>query len=377
MQKRLIIYLLVFLMGCFIACQEGEDNSGRNYSTTPTPTWGDLVVDVATKTSDPLLGLIDDAANAFDSAFFYRFPENEEDYELDDEEADGLIQFEAALVVIRDIRFHLASGNYSTPRFEGPFVVNLIEDGAVKDEVFPEIGAIEAVPDEYGWAQFRFTGLEEEDIPTEMAGDSIMDILLGNSVVIRGTFRESEENDINGDGEISDIPFQFISDIGETVEITTTSPFAVLESITNYIFLTFHIDEWFGEDGETLQWIEPEDYELTDGYLLVWDEGSDSISDIVEDIEENIEDSFGFAWSEDDEFDFDEYDEWSSSGRDGDGFDDECFDEDEEDWDNGCLGVRLECEDDCYEEDCFDDDNLDWLEECLEEQDECVDDCWE
>lgn len=365
---RFKLVTLVFLIGLGTACASAvtDPGEGELQSTTPTPTWGDLTVDVATNDGSGTSSSLTKALPPADLL--------SSGLSLD----EGELEITNIRVVFRDLRFHLKNRKNSTARFEGPFVANLVQDGQIKDETYPAIGKVSAVPGAYNQGRMRLASLKEKNIPAELADDSLVaDWLVGNSIVIEGQFTESSTNDIDQDGLVSSIPFLFVSDTGETIEISTSGSFAVVESVDNYLFVTFRIRQWFADSVTSLQAIDPDDFVLEAGRLILSDESGGELGDIVSLIEDDIGRSFGFASSEDDEFDFDEDDLLASSDEDEDDFDDECFDGSEEDWDEDCLDSTQSCEDVCYETDCFDDDSFDWIRACITEQQQCILACWE
>lgn len=364
MRLKIVAQVLLVILGTGCASSVTDPAQDELQSTTPTPTWGDLTVDVATN----------DGSGTDSSLSQTILPDDLLSLSL----AGGELEITNVRMVFRDLRFHLKNRKHSTARFEGPFVANLVQDGQIKDETYPAIGKVNAVPGAYNQGRMRLASLKERNIPDELAGDALVtNRLVGNSVVVEGTFTETATNDIDQDGLVSDIPFLFVSDNGETIEIATTGSFAVVEAVDNYLFLTFRLQQWFAGSITSLQAIDPDDFALEDGYLILSDESSGDLSDIVSEIEDDIDRSFGFASSEDDIFDFSEDDLLASSAKDEDDFDDECFDGSEEDWDEDCLDSTQSCEDVCYETDCFDDDSFDWIRACITEQQQCILACWE
>lgn len=381
----IVISFVGGLMSCGGGSTTSSDSSSTLLSTVPTPTWGSLTVNVATNTetstttSSALMAL--SASNPSRPGVPLK---------------NNKLNIENIRMAIRDVEFRASGNRNAKPGLRGPFVINLVQDGDIVDDTFPSMGQVSAVSAEYDSVSFRFDRLDGNRLPNGITDNHTLDgELIGHSLVIEGSFQESEI-DINGDGETDSwIDFLYIGDSAEKIRINRDSPIASLTTDSNnYIFITFRIERWFANSLMALQEIDPDLYDEEineDEVLVIYDERRDGndLLDLAREMERSIEQSFGFARSEDDRFDFeeDDYDDdneryRSRSDFEEDDRDDICYFNDFEDWDEDCLDEKESCVEECFEdiscwEDAHDRDDEDGFMTCEDEVERCEDRCWE
>ena len=231
-----IVILLSCLSGCFGGespagsdGEMGEDGTDPLTPTPPVPVFGDFVLKPAAfagsnqgqenfmksmqtgGAQDPILT---------NSVFL----------------AGGGIQVNETRNTLHDISFTSEEeelGNDETEiEFSGSNVLVLIRNGQIVSEAFPKFPFSQIDFGNYKKFKIRAKKLESELIPTELLQDPLVSLfLVDQSFLVEGSFLESPGNDLDGDGEISFIPFQVISDKIFKIEITSPNSFSVTEDI--------------------------------------------------------------------------------------------------------------------------------------------------
>lgn len=196
-------------------------------------------------------------------------------------------------VAVEDIE--LQNGDDPEIDFEGPFVIRLIQSGNIVDEALPAIGTTSIPAGKYEELELNLKKISAGDIPAEATNDPIVtQFLVGNTMVIQGSFWEAAGNDIDGDGNISQVLFRFLSDDDSQVEVEAPQVINLGEGF-NVIFLTFQIDLFFDQEVLTaLQNLDPNTF--PGGTLVLSDESPFSeIRDVVDLIEGKIKESLALA----------------------------------------------------------------------------------
>ncbi|MFO1519657.1 MAG: hypothetical protein U1F57_08370 [bacterium] len=292
-RKISFISALLFL---FVGCSgPGSDplggNTGGNPATRPTPGFTELQILPATSLTLP-------APGAFLKALMI---------------SEGNVEVEEVRVAVKDLQ--LKNGDISETDLKGPFVVRLIQKATIVDEALPSFGTVSVPEGNYTRLKLTLDKLPQNEVPAEALTDSIVtSFLVDNSVVVEGSFLESPGNDIDQSGGVSMIPFRFVSNNGNSLEIDTTSPFTLSPGL-NFLFVAFKIQLWFNASVvDALQQLNPS--ALQNGIVLLNDQSDNSqIRQIVDLIETQIEQSLRFAPSDDDHFEENEVDDHSSSGK--------------------------------------------------------------
>lgn len=194
--------------------------------------------------------------------------------------------------------------------YEGPFVIRLVQNGEVTDQEFPSLDSVSVPVDSYDLIRFRIDNLRESEVPTGLEEDEItQSFLVGNSVVMEGSFEESAGNDLDGSGGVSQVPFRFVSDMIVNLKIDLPTSLATITGETSFVFLAMNLPFWFEPVLDDLQELSSSD--LTDGTVLLADSaGSGEIREIIDRIEDAIKLGARLALStDDDQFEEDEVDE--------------------------------------------------------------------
>lgn len=270
-----------FLFCLFLVCG-GMVVSSCLESTPPTPVFGDLQLGVRSSPAESsLLG--------------------------------GVITLDEVRLNLRRVDFIPEKIADPGVDYAGPFVLNLVQAGEVVDQETPSFDFLSLEADTYHQIRFRIDNLDAEEVPSELAADEVVQsFLVDNSVVMEGSFEESESNDMDGSGGVSEIPFRFVSNMIVNLKLDLPAPFLIVTGETRFIFLAIRLPFWFETVLEELQGLSSSD--LTEGrVLLVDDSDSRGVREIANLMEDAIKQGTKFAQSSDNQFEEDEVDEDSGS----------------------------------------------------------------
>ncbi len=288
-----MLWILLLLTACAGVGTIDNDGSNPLTPTPPVPVFGDFVLGVAAST--PASGSV----SRFSKLLSIQ---------------GGGIEIEETRNAISDISFKAEGGSENEIEFPGTFVVELIGDGGILNQEFPDFGITQIPFGDYDRFEMRFEKLESEEIPSELLDDPLVsNLLVDNAFVVTGTFQELDGHDVNGNGQVDRVPFQIISDNSVHIEVSSPNFFTVESDRVNFFFIAFQLEGWFAGLLPQFQGLDPED--LSGGVALVQDgSGNNKIDAILESFEENTEISCKSAPSDDDQFEEGDVDEDSSSG---------------------------------------------------------------
>lgn len=336
---RQVLILLVGLIG--LAC--GGCGGCNRGATPPTPVFGDVELGVRASTGGGVgsggLGILGG------NGLFQLVPSLPREVSL----LGGDLSVDEVRLVLR--RVDLKPDNEPDPgvEFEGPFVVNLIDEGGLRNRETPTFEKVRVPQDTYSRIRYRFDPIEREEVPDGLEDDEVVQShLIGNTLVVEGSFAESGGNDVDGDGGSEGrVSFRLVSNMGADLKLTLEEGLRVRQGRTNFIYLALRLTSWLEAALERLQRLNPAD--LTDGIVALSDDSeSDQVRELLDLIEDAIRGGTKFAESEDDqEFEEDEVDEESFSDIDFEEDDDEDEVEEETPPPEGTLGlteVRLNLE---------------------------------
>jgi hypothetical protein len=285
----------VLVLACLAGC--GVVPGGGNNNLTPTPpvpVFGDFVLNIA--------------------AFQGVSPEQGKAYVVP---LHG-IRLEEARAAVSDVamteRYDGASeAGEARIHFPGTFVLKLISEGAIVSQPFPAFSTIEIEYGDYEGFRFNLKRLAPAEIPGGLLEDLLVNTLLvHNSLVVEGSFWEADSHDVDGDGQVSWVPFRIVSDKQTGIRVSSPNYFAALEGRVNYFFMAFDVSAWFDGLLPALCDLNPQD--LTDGVALIEDKSQNkALGKILNNFEENVRSSVRSAPSEDGEFHVTDVDAESSS----------------------------------------------------------------
>lgn len=299
-KKLLFSFLLIsLLLGGFGACGGGgAGSSGAPTSTPPVPVFGDFVLGVAVSSPDASASVSQNIRQGMrmNSVSF---------------QSDG-IRVEETRNVVSDISFTPIGESEEDIEYEGMYVVELIHEGAVVNQVFPDFSLTRLPFSTYNTFEMKFEKIDSDQIPSELLQDPVVtQFLPDQTVVVEGSFIEAGR-DIDENGLTNYVPFRIISDKDVNIRVSSPNSFAVSEDRINYFFIAFQVENWFNQLLPLMQ--EAQSENLSDGILVITDQSSnDLIHEILEQFESNLDSSCKSAPSESDEFEEDDVDDDSSS----------------------------------------------------------------
>lgn len=307
MSRNFFSFLLrLVLLFALLACAAGggandPDSSGGNTltPTPPVPVFGDFLLGVATSEqgiASNLRGL--KAMQNQNKALSI---------------SGGGIQVDETRNAISDISFEPDNEQNPEIDFPGVFVVELVRQSNVLNQEFPDFGVTQIPFDSYRRFEMKFEKLDSEDIPGQLLPDPLVSsLLVDHTFVVQGSFVEAEGKDVNGDGQISSVPYQIISDNEVEVEVSSPNFFVVSPDKVNFFFIAFQIEAWFNGLLPQFQNLTPSD--LSGGVAVIRKESSNAkIDQILQDFENNTERSCKSAPSDDGDFEQSDVDEESGS----------------------------------------------------------------
>ncbi len=301
MNRIIRLFTLFFLFTLLAGCEAG---SGGNLAPTPpVPVFGDFVLNVAavSPAGNTTNGSL--AARALSGGFksFVAL-------------SDGGIRIEETRNNIEDISFEGDNQQGDKVEFPGRFVVLLVRQGSIVNLEFPDFSTADLPFDSYHAFEMRISRLVSDNIPSELLDDPLVtDVMEDQSFLVEGSFLESGDNDIDGNGSVNFIPFRIVSDNEVQVRVSSPNPFVVSPDKVNFFFIAVQLQAWFEELLPMLQQLTAAD--LTGGTAVISDSHPDGmVRDILDRFELNTEKSLKIAPSEDGEFDEADIDEASESG---------------------------------------------------------------
>jgi hypothetical protein len=174
---------------------------------------------------------------------------------------------------------------------------------AVVNETFPSIAAIAVAEGTYDEIRYRIARIEEEQIPAELADDTLAQSSLAeHSLVISGAYIEPVNNDLNGNSTQDEVPFLYVTDQDFSLELASSQGYSIVTGLTTNLYLAFQLDTWFDVAIDSIAELGSED--LQDGVLVLNSTSQGGASSVYEDVEEGIKTSGRLGHeSDDDHFD--------------------------------------------------------------------------
>lgn len=286
-----MVLLWVFLLG-FGYC------STTNDATPPTPTFGDVNLDIVGYVESADIAALTTGADML----FVETP-------------DGQIRIDEVRVVVDEIDIN-ASGSDDSVDIDGPFVARLVSAGALVNETFPDINAISLAAGIYDEIRYKIKPIDEDELPDELADDDIVqEWLAGSSFVISGVYIEPAGVDVNENLVQDEVPFVLTTDQEIPLLITSTDGYEVVSGVSNYLYIAFEMGSWFEGALAGLATVTADD--LVDGMIVLNDNSEGVPGDVYVQIEEAFKNSGRVGHdADDDEFDDEDIDDHSSSGED-------------------------------------------------------------
>lgn len=176
----------------------------------------------------------------------------------------GTLTLTQARVVLREIRLETAAGDTEErQKFEGPYVVNLLND-----IVAPDPGLISINAGTYGRLELKMHKLEK-DAGILAEGDPIYD----HSVHLTGTY-------VDAQGKSRSVTL--LHDVGEEFALPLRAALAIEQGETNPIIISFKLGNWFDFTGEAV--------DLSDiaGAIVLDETAEDAASKVRDRIKENV-----------------------------------------------------------------------------------------
>lgn len=277
----------------------GNGNLNPATPTPPLPVFGDFMLSVATSGTQAIgsQGPVNPSTEKYSIVSF-----------LNDS-----IRLTETRHMIKEISFEADHRTENEIEFPQSYIVSLIKQGKVVNEVSPTFEPTQLPFDTYHEFKMKFDRLESDKIPVDLIQDPLVtDSLVGHSWVVEGNFLESKLNDINHNGKIDYIPFRILLEDEASVKVKSPHLFSILPDQINYFFIAFKAENWFEGALPELQAFSLED--LIHGTLVISKNNSqEHAKNLLEIFKKNLEKSCKSAPSNDNIFMESDVDEDSSS----------------------------------------------------------------
>ncbi|MFO1518299.1 MAG: hypothetical protein U1F57_01330 [bacterium] len=218
---------------------------------------------------------------------------------------------------VNSISFKPDHGSTTTIQYPQTYVVQLIKDGAITDQEFPDFGAQNLPADTYHEFEMKFKNLGANEIPGGLLNDVLTTLfLVDHSIVVEGSFLVPAHVGLGGLlGITADIylPFRIISHQEVNIRVSSPNAFTVNGNQDNHFFMAFRVEDWFaGGILQKLQNLSPAD--IVGGVIQITEGDSNPlIQEILSLFEQNVNLSVKSAPSADGVFDETDVDNGSFS----------------------------------------------------------------